>query len=115
MITFDEIKRNYDFDDFVSSYRPTKADKHIKKQFAVDFELREVDGEGRVFARCKSSISDKTKWNAWTQMYPSLFDLRPHRPHEPTDIPTKASNNEWDDFEANVSPTLSRFVMIDNT
>ena len=42
-------------------------------------------------------------------MYPSLFDLRPHTPHAKTAVPALAPNNEWDDFEAKVVPTLKDF------
>ena len=109
LTAFVDIQRNYDFDEFVSTYRPGKADNHIKKQFAVDFEVRSVEGKSRVFIRSKSRMSDKEAWHPWTQMYPSLLTLRRHQPHSPSTIPPTAPNNVWEDFLPRVCPTLRRF------
>ena len=99
----------YDFDTFVADYRPTKADHNIKKQFAADFEVRSVNGQNQVFVRTKPRVADKTKWNPWVQMYPSLMDLLPHTPHAATVKPVTAPNNVWEEFHAKVQPTLTEF------
>ena len=95
----------------------------------MDFEL--IDR--RVFVRTKCRMADEQEWGMylfftsgtpppththththtptgmWRQMYPSLFDLRPHTPHAKTAVPPVSPNNEWDDFETNVVRTLKDF------
>ena len=105
---FQDIRAVYDFDTFVRGYRPNTADKGVKKAFCISQKVEEVDGEDRVFVRSKTAIGAKTAWSAWTQMYPSVLDLRPQPPHPPSAIPATAANKVWDDFGARIAPTLTR-------
>ena len=98
----------YNFDEFVKDYRPSNADNNIKKQFRFEFETKDVDGEQKVFVRTKGAIGAKTPWKPHVQIYPSLLDLRAHRPHSPTTIPSLADNNEWERFETKVQPSLTK-------
>ena len=110
LLAFEDVRKVYDFDVFLEGYRPKKADKFVEQQFAVDFEVRAVGEEQRVFARAKSAISDKTRWHPWVQMCPSLLDLIPPQIHAPTIVPPVASNKEWVDFIPKVCPSLLAYV-----
>ena len=109
LVVFEDIRSVYDFDTFVDDYRPDKADRGIKRQFAADFEVRSVNGQSRVFCRTKPRMADRTRWSPWVQMYPSLMDLTPHTPHAATAIPDVTENNVWEEFDAKVCPTLTDF------
>ena len=97
--TFEDIRRVYNFDKFVTNYRPKTADHGISKQFRLTFEVRKVDNVCRVFARSKQAIGAKTRWHEWVQMYPSLLDLRPRALHNPEEVPPVADNKLWPEFE----------------
>ena len=106
---FKDIKAVYDFDTFVKNYRPKKADSGLQKHFAIDFELRDVDGNACVFARSKKAMNAQTRWSDWVQIYPSLLDgrgLRVH--HPPCAVPPVMTNKPWDDFDTRVTPTLRK-------
>ena len=103
--TFEDIRRVYNFDDFVKDYRPKNADKKIKKHFRLELQVKRA---GRVFVRSKQAIGARTPWNESVQIYPSLLDLQPHRPHSPTTRPALADNHEWEDFEDKIVPTLRK-------
>lgn len=101
---FGDIRSVYDFDTFVSGYRPGSADKKLKKQFRLELQVR----AGKVFVRTKRAISARVQWNEYQQMYPSLFDLRDHTPHAADVAPATVDNKPWDDLELKVSPTLKK-------
>ena len=109
LVAFEDVSQCYNFDEFLRSYRPAAADKYIKKQFAMDFEVRECGTGDRVFVRSKRAMGDKTMWNDWKQMYPSLLDRRTHQPHAPEVVPPTKDNKAWDEFYDKVVPTLSSF------
>ena len=110
LVHFEDIRGSYDFDTFLKSYRPPQADAgaRIQKHFAIDLEVRNVEGSDRVFVRSKNAIGAKTKWSGYTQCYPSLQDLMPQTPHPPTTVPPPAPLKLWDDFDARIAPTLIR-------
>ena len=82
----------------------------VQKQFCITQEVREVDGELRVYCRSKKAIGAKTPWSDWGQMYPSPLDLRPQPPHPPEAIPPVADNKPWEDFDEKIAPTLVRYI-----
>ena len=42
-------------------------------------------------------------------MYPSLLDLQPPELHSPTAVPLTKVNNEWENFDTHISPSLHKF------
>ena len=109
LVEFEDVRGVYDFDNFLKSYRPKKADSGIQKHFAIDFERRVIDGEVYVFTRSKSAISAKIPWSDWTQIYPSLLDGRGVRSHHPpSTVPPVMQNKQWENFESHVVPTLKK-------
>ena len=109
LIHFEHIRGTYDFDTFLKSYRPKKADTDIKKHFAWDLEVRDVEGSDCVFTRTKQAMGAKTKWNEYVQCYPSLLDFLPPTPHPPTTVPPPAPLKDWDEFDTKIAPTLIKY------
>ena len=109
LVQFKDIRAVYDFDEFLKSYRPQKADHGVQKHFALDFERRVIEGEVYIFARSKSAMSAKIPWSDWIQVYPSLLDARGVRSHhQPSTVPPVMENKQWDNFETHVVPTLKK-------
>ena len=106
LVHFEDIRGTYNFDTFLKSSRPAKADADIKKHLAWDLEVRDVNGRDCVFVRTKKAMGAKTKWNEYIQCYPSLLDYLPPTPHPPTAVPPPAPLKDWDDLYAKIVPTL---------
>ena len=106
---FEDIRRVYNFDDFVAGYRPAAADKNLKMQYSMCLEVRVTDGRARVFCRAKARIAASTPWNGWEQLYPSLRDLEEREPHAPATVPAVSANNPWPEFATKVVPSLTRY------
>ena len=104
------IKRVYNFDKFLKNYRPRRADRGLQQHFSMEFEVRQLGDVPHVFVRSKAAMGAKTPWNGWTQMFPSLMDVRRDASvvHAPDTVPPVLDNKEWDDFDIHVVPSLHR-------
>ena len=107
LVQFKDVGAVYDFDNFLKSYRPKKADNGIQGHFALDLERRVIDDKVYIFSRSKLAMSAKVPWSDWGQVYPSLMDGRRTRSHhQPSVVPPVMPNKQWDKFETHVVPTL---------
>ena len=65
-----------------------------------------------MLVRTKQAVSDKVPFSTWITLYPSprvSFQEREHQPHSPSTVPPTADFKPWDDFGANVVPSLVGF------
>ena len=87
---FEEIKGTYDWDSFVSDYRPTTAESGLMKIFAVQMTVQ----DGIVCARSKAHLRDECRWSKAMQIFP--HPSSPHtKPHDPKKVPDISPLKEW--------------------
>ena len=100
-----DIRAVHDFNTFLSGYRRKADDRHIRKQYAFTFEVREGN---TVFVRSKARCAAETPWGPWFQMLPNI-DLGEASVHPPDAVPPMAAPKPWPKWCTTVVPSLNKF------
>jgi hypothetical protein len=90
LLCFEEIKGCYDFDEFVSEYRPTRVEKGIRKQMVLEYQVQ----DGVVSMRSKEFLDPRCPWSRSVQIFPDL-STPTFSPHAPDKKPDVAPLKEW--------------------